>query len=235
MRTSEVKRKCGIRLYILLLFAAAVTAVYGHYWMKINVPSQIKLLVGEEEQFDFSFPMEASFTDENTASVLFVNQQPLSKDDIRIDLSKPFSVSSNELGEHEVVLKLFGWLPIKEVSVEIIEEIEVIPGGEVIGLQIETEGILVLGTGVVTKKDGSTAEPTKGILRSGDYIVGINGNYNITRSDLLSAIGAEPLPLTVKRDGKLYHVTVQPVLDASGMYRIGTWIRTDAQGIGTIT
>lgn len=235
MRTSEVKRKCGIRLYILLLFVVAVTAVYGHYWMKINVPSQIKLLVGEEEQFDFSFPIEASFTDENAASVLYVNQQPLSKDDIRIDLSKPFSVSASELGEHEVVLKLFGWLPIREVSVEIIEEIEVIPGGEVIGLQIETEGVLVLGTGVVTKKDGSTAEPAKGILKSGDYIVGINGKFNITRSDLLSAIGEEPLYLTIKREGKLQHVTIQPVPDATGEYRIGTWIRTDAQGIGTIT
>ena len=52
---------------------------------------------------------------------------------------------------------------------------------------------------------------------------------------MLEAIGAEPLSLTVKRDGKLYHVTLQPVLDAAGVYRIGTWIRTDAQGIGTIT
>ena len=36
----------------------------------------------------------------------------------------PFSVSSETLGEYEVLLKLFGIIPIKEISVEVIEELE---------------------------------------------------------------------------------------------------------------
>ena len=235
MRKSGVRKKHRIGLWVSLIFVFALMFTYGHYWMKINVPSKIKLLVGEEEQFNFSFPIEASITDDDSASVLYVNQKALSEEQINIDLSKPFSVSSNELGEYNVVLKLFGFIPIKEVSLEIIEDIEVIPGGSVIGLQIETDGILVLGTGEVVLKDGSEAEPAKGILKSGDYIIGINGNYNITRSMLMNAIGEEELLLMIKRDGRRMNVKIQPVQDASGEYRIGTWIRTDAQGIGTIT
>lgn len=235
MRKSGVKKKHAIWLYMTVVILLAFMFAYGHYWMKINVPSKIKLLVGEEEQFDFSFPIEASISDEDAASVLYVNHEPLQEEEIHIDLSKPFSVSFNELGEYEVVLKLFGFIPIKEVSLEIIEEVEVIPGGSVIGLQIETDGILVLGTGVVTLADGSGAEPARGILKSGDYIVGINGNYNVTRSMLMDAIGKEELLLMIKRDGRRMNVRIQPVQDASGEYRIGTWIRTDAQGIGTIT
>ena len=130
---------------------------------------------------------------------------------------------------------MFGILPVKEVSLEVIEELEVIPGGSVIGLQVETEGIMVLGTGEVTLADGSTTDPAKGLLKSGDYIVGINGKMNVTREDLLDSIGKEELNLTVKRGNKMISVKIQPVKDASGKYKLGAWIRTDAQGIGTIT
>lgn len=209
--------------------------LYGYYWMKINVPSEMKLLVGQEERFDFSVPMEADIVSEDAVGVIFVNQKPLSKDEISIDLQTPFSVTSEILGEYEIQLKLFGLLPIKEISLEVIEELEVIPGGSVVGLQVETEGVLVLGTGLVTLPDGSNVEPAKGILKSGDYIVGINGKMNISRNDLLNAIGDEPLKLTVKREDKLLNVELTPVKDYSGKYKLGAWVRTDAQGIGTIT
>lgn len=212
-----------------------VFVLYGYYWMKVNVPSEMKLLIGQEEEFDFSVPLEASIFSEEAAGVLYVNQEPLSEDVINIDLSNPFSVSSESLGEYEVQLKLFGIIPIKEISLEIIEELEVIPGGSVIGLQVETDGILVLGTGIVTLQDGSNVEPAKGLLKSGDYIVGINGKTDITREDLTKAIGETPLKLTVKRGNELVEVEIQPVKDYSGKYKLGAWIRTDAQGIGTIT
>ena len=229
------KRKRKGWLIILVAVSFVLCGAYGYYWMKINVPSEIKLLLGEEENFDFSVPMEASIMSEEATGVLYVNQKPLSEDVIDIDLLNPFSVSSESLGKYEVLLKLFGIIPIKEISVEVVEEMEVIPGGDIIGLQIETEGILVLGTGEVTLKDGTVAEPAKGILKSGDYIVGINGKKNITREEFLYSIGVEPLRLMIDRNNELVEVEIQPVQDYSGKYKIGTWIRTDAQGIGTIT
>ncbi len=232
LQQKKRRRRC-------LLFALCVNAMivlgYGYYWMKINVPSEIKLLIGQEENFDFSIPMEASIFNEDAKGVLYVNQEPLSKEEIDIDLSTPFSVSSEDLGEYEVQLKLFGILPIKNISLEVMEELEVMPGGSVIGLQVETDGILVLGTGEVVLKDGISAEPAKGLLKSGDYIVGINGKQNITRKDLISSIGKELLHLTVKRGEEQIEVDILPVKDYSGKYKIGAWIRTDAQGIGTIT
>lgn len=226
------RRRC---LLFVLCANAMIILGYGYYWMKINVPSEIKLLIGQEENFDFSIPIEASIFNEDAKGVLYVNQEPLSKEEINIDLSTPFSVSSKALGEYEVQLKLFGILPIKDISLEVIEELEVIPGGSVIGLQVETDGILVLGTGEVILKDGNSVEPAKGLLKSGDYIIGVNGKKNITRKDLLDAIGKEEVHLIVKRGQEQIKVDIQPVEDYSGKYKIGAWIRTDAQGIGTIT
>ena len=40
----------GVSLVMLTL--------YGYYWMKINVPSEMKLLLGQEENFDFSVPID---------------------------------------------------------------------------------------------------------------------------------------------------------------------------------
>lgn len=220
---------------VLVGISLALFFLYGYYWMRINVPSEMKLLLGQEEKFDFSVPMEASIIGDEAAGVLYINQEPLSEDIINIDLQNPFSVSTESLGEYEIQLKLFGLFPIKEISLEVIEELEVIPGGEVIGLQIETDGIFVLGTGAVVLKDGSSVEPSKGLLRSGDYIVGINGKMGVTREKFIASIGAEPLLLTVNRENKLIQVEVQPVQDYSGKYKLGAWIRTDAQGIGTIT
>ncbi len=229
------RRRKGWLFALAAVISLAFLILYGYYWMKVNVPSEIKLLLGEQEEFDFSIPMEASIMGEEAAGVLYVNQEPLSKEVIDIDLLNPFSVTSESLGEYNVLLKLFGIIPIKEISLEVIEELEVIPGGDVIGLQIETEGILVLGTGTVTLKDGSTAEPAKGLLKSGDYIVGMNGKSNITREEFINSIGAEPVNLIVKRNEELVQIKIQPVKDYSGKYKLGAWIRTDAQGIGTIT
>ena len=228
------RRRKGLKIAVAFI-CLAFFILYGYYWMKVNVPSEIKLLQGQEKRFDFSVPMEASIQGDEAVGVLYVNREPLSKDIIDIDLSNPFSVSSESLGEYEVLLKLFGVLPIKEISLEVIEEPEVIPGGNIVGLQIETEGILVLGTGEVVLKDGSKAEPAKGILRSGDYIVGINGKIGITRQEFLDSIGVEQLKLTVNRGGENITLEVQPVQDYSGKYKLGAWIRTDAQGIGTVT
>ena len=77
MRKSEVRKKHGIWLYATLFVLFVFVFVYGRYWMKINVPSKIKLLVGEEETFDFAFPMQASISEDDSASVLYVNQEPL--------------------------------------------------------------------------------------------------------------------------------------------------------------
>jgi len=235
MEQVKCRRKRKGWLLILTVVSLILCACYGAYWMKINVPSEIKLLLGQEEEFDFSVPMEASIFGEEAQGVLYVNQKPLSEDVIDIDLQNPFSVSTETLGKYEVLLKLFGIIPIKEISVEVIEELEVIPGGNIIGLQIETDGILVLGTGEVTQKDGTTVEPAKGILRSGDYIIGINGKQGVDRTDLTNSIGEDAITLTVERGGETIEVEIQPAQDYSGKYKLGAWIRTDAQGIGTIT
>ena len=54
------------------------------------------------------------------------------------------------------------------------DETYVIPGGMPIGIYLETEGVLILGTEEITSKDGSSKAPAKNLVKSGDYIIGID-------------------------------------------------------------
>jgi stage IV sporulation protein B len=135
-------------------------------------------------------------------------------------------------------LKLFGWINFKQVSVDVIETRELIPCGSPIGIYVETDGILVLGSGRITGIDGLNYEPTRDKLKSGDYILAING-VRVERKDdfidLIQGCEGKDINLLVRRNNDEMSIRVSPVKTASGSYKIGAWIRDNTQGIGTLT
>ena len=103
---------------------------------------------------------------------------------------------------------------------------------------METEGVLVIDTGEILSKDGEAQEPAKDILKPGDYIVAFNEEEISGKKELmedLRHIGGEEVTLDVVRDGETVPVSVTPVQDASGDYKLGIWVRDNTQGIGTLT
>jgi stage IV sporulation protein B len=123
----------------------------------------------------------------------------------------------------------------------------VIAGGQPIGIYVETDGVLVLGTTAVTDTNGNTQNPAQNIVVKGDYIVAVNGTQIHYKSELIEKTqqsGGDALVLTLRRNETLIKVRVVPVLTAlnedasdtdSGVYRLGIWVRDDTQGIGTLT
>ena len=39
----------------------------------------------------------------------------------------------------------------------------------------------------------------------------------------------------IRRNGEKIKIAMRPVLSSDGTYKIGTWVREDTQGIGTLT
>ena len=64
----------------------------------------------------------------------------------------------------------------------------VIPGGMVIGIYMETDGVLVLSTEEILDKNGNICEPAKNLVKSGDYIVGLNGKTIEKKKKLLEKV-----------------------------------------------
>ena len=180
---------------------------------------------------------------------MFVNQDTNLKVAAGLGLSRNDAVSMSENGQ-EVVLasaqtgnytmdvKLFGFLPVKSVSVNVVEKTELIPCGIPIGIYLKTDGVLVIGTSSVTRMDGALIEPSYGIVQAGDYIVSYNGTQVSSKSQLSYLVeesGREDAKLQIRRNGELLDVKIKPVETEPGRYQLGVWVRDDTQGIGTLT
>ena len=234
MRSRKIYRRV---LIIVLIIGLAGLAVYAYYNIIRKIPEEIKILVDKEESFDFGLPVKGNIESEDVG-VISVNDLRVPSNQIDIDLNKPFTIMSNETGKYNINLKLFGLFNFKEISLDVIETIELIPCGTPIGIYVETDGILVLGGGRITGEDGLNYRPVDNKLKTGDYILAINDIEVNNKDKLISEIskcGGKEIELLVRRKNEVFTTKIYPVRSTDGSYKIGAWIRDNTQGIGTLT
>ena len=127
---------------------------------------------------------------------------------------------------------------IRTVEVNVVNERNIYPCGFQIGMYLKTDGVLVVGTGEFEDYEGNKVNPCSNILKQGDYITAINGKEINSKSELNNIINAcndEKVILKVRRNGEIIELSIKPVLTAEGDYKVGLWVKDDAQGIGTVT
>ena len=114
-----------------------------------------------------------------------------------------------------------------------------IPSGHVVGITMDTKGLLVLGTGCVEGENNQIVSPCKGILQAGDLLLEVEGKKAENKELFLAQVEqseGEELSLRIRREGKEREVSVTPAFSVTDdAYRIGAWIRDSIQGIGTVT
>ncbi|PHV72372.1 SpoIVB peptidase [Sporanaerobium hydrogeniformans] len=205
--------------------------IISYYYL----PGEVKLIAGREHVFNFDIPLYASILKSETLTIKGMDDDHFKKSSI--PLNRPLYVSMEEEGETDIKLSLLG-IPVKTVSVQAIKDRQVIPCGKIVGIKVDTQGLLVLGIGQF-EKAGRMVSPAKGILEVGDMILTCNGTPLEIKEDLKDAIEAsqnQPMKLKVMREGKMHEVQVQPIYcDSEGVYKLGVWIRDSTQGIGTLT
>lgn len=141
------------------------------------------------------------------------------------------------------ILSVFGLNYTKENAENVVSVIntndkKLILGGEAIGITLESDGILVLGTGGVTGKDMNIYYPAQNILREGDIIVEVDGEKLNNKEGLESAVKecSGDLNLKIRRKETLLDVAITPIKSVDdGSNKIGVWVRDSTQGIGTLT
>jgi SpoIVB peptidase. Serine peptidase. MEROPS family S55 len=157
-----------------------------------------------------------------------------------LNLERPFSVETLNRGKVNINLKLFGILPIKNVSVDVIPTINVFPGGQSIGVRLNTKGALVVGYADIIGTDDRIYSPYReGKIQIGDIILEVN-NIKISCADDITNIinNQKGLPVTLKinRKGNIVYAKIHPVLAKEDeKYKLGLWVRDHTAGIGTLT
>ena len=126
----------------------------------------------------------------------------------------------------------------KEVSAGTGSENLLIPGGMPIGIYMETDGVMVLGTDEIKSSDGSSTSPAKHLVKDGDYIVGIDEEEVENKQELIEVIqnlSKKTVILHLRRKMEYIDVKIHPAKDEEGKYKLGIWVRDNVQGLGTIT
>lgn len=154
--------------------------------------------------------------------------------------SSTWQVSGNNAGESKLVVQA-GAFPAKEVDVKVLPDFKVYPGGQSIGVKLNSKGVLVVGYHQVDTKEGKKSPGEIAGIQVGDMITEINGKNIEKMSDVTPFIkqagkSGDPLNITVTRDDQSIKTKLYPLKDKGDYaYRIGLYIRDSAAGIGTMT
>lgn len=134
---------------------------------------------------------------------------------------------------------LCGIVPIKTVDVAVVDNIYVTPGGESIGINLKTDGVLVVGVASFKTSGGKETSPAQDVgIRTGDVIKKINGIPVEKVRDLSKIINTSDRILGIEgiRDNREISFIVTPCTDESdGKKKIGLWVRETVAGIGTVS
>lgn len=136
-------------------------------------------------------------------------------------------------------IKLFGTIPVKNINLQKNERKYVVAGGELIGIRLKTDGVLVVGMQNINTEKGEICPAQSCGIQVGDTLISINGKnvtMNSELSQMFSQSDGKEMSVKIKRDGKEMHLTIKPEKDlTNGIYKGGMWIRDSTGGIGTLT
>lgn len=161
---------------------------------------------------------------------------------INLKLPENLIVSnSDELTNTVMTVKLFNLFTIKKVNVRLLTDTNVYIGGETVGFNLFSEGVICVGSNAVVTADGMQEPIKDSELQEGDAIIkiediDIESIQDVDRIINLPKFAGEKLKITIKRNGKELDTYATPVYDLlSQKYKLGLWIRNSASGVGTLT
>ena len=153
-----------------------------------------------------------------------------------IEKLETIETSSNINGQSKTakVNVKIGNINVKNIDVNIMSKEVIIPSGELIGLKLYTNGVLVVG---MSEIDGEKPYKDSGI-EEGDRIIKINEKTIDSTNDLINEVNkskGETLNIEYVRDGKSIMTSIKPIKTDKKEYKIGLWVRDAAAGVGTLT
>lgn len=193
----------------------------------VNIPQKITLFEGQHFSLPKAVNVSASLSADNKSIALEQNRHSL-------------SLQANSPGKNEMMLEIAGF-PIKQVDVDVLKDFRVIPGGQSIGIKLNTVGVLVVGHHQIDTEEGKVSPGEIAGIKVGDIITEIDGKRIEKMADvapLVQKTGNEgkPLDIVINRENQIIKTKLKPMKDKKEKtYKLGLYIRDSAAGIGTMT
>lgn len=200
----------GILLTVTAVFLAAL--IYGFY----------------------AVPDEIISVREKPANVSFVYTLTYEESKLREKIQ-----SQEKVDTYDVNVSFLKILPVKNSSLTVSERDYVAISGELFGLRLFTEGIIIVGIDEVKTAKGNISPARKAGLQKGDVIISID-NVKVKScnevSEIIEKSSGRVMKLEFSRKGKTFETDFRTAYsETEGKYKAGIWIRDSAAGIGTMT
>lgn len=221
------------RIKLLLFLVIVAIALSLQYKDILFSPTSINIIKGENKNFDISFPFSLEYEEKGNIVKTIFNEGDK-------HFKKSYNINAIDAGEANFKLKILGLIPVKDYSVNVVNRPELTPGGNSIGVRLNTKGVLVVAVTEVIGTDGIKSSPARDAgLKVGDSIVELNG-IKIESAEqvveILNQIQNENIEIVVLRNKgefKTFATPIQCIQDNS--FRLGIWVRDKTTGIGTLT
>lgn len=207
--------KRGILLFVLFFIFIYVVSID-------NIPQTIEIFQGEEINIPTLWGVKISNETKSieTSSTLY-------------------SSTFDEIGEEKLEVSLFDKIRLKTINVNVIEDVDVIPVGAIVGIKLYTNGVMVVGMSSIEGEDGNIYKPYQELeIQEGDFITHINGIEITSTNKLIEEINnssGQEIELTFNHKEETKTVNIRPVKNKDKKYKLGLWVRDSAAGVGTVT
>ena len=191
------------------------------------IPKTITVFEGQDYTFKKAAPVSAAIQSRNSNITLAQEKHAV-------------SVKATEKGKNEMLLEFAG-IPIKKVDVHVLKDFRVIPGGQSIGVKLNTVGVLVVGHHLINTANGKKSPGDIAGIKVGDIITEINGNKIEKMTDVAPFVqtagqDGKALDMVISRESGKFTTKLTPLKDkGENTYKLGLYIRDSAAGIGTMT
>lgn len=215
------KMKRTRRIFII----AFLLCIYTYCCKVDSIPNNIILYGGEQLNIGNFAGISLKIGDKDCDTVLAS--------------SEISSLSDSKNKEATVDVKLFNTFNVKEVSVSIIDKTTVVPVGQVSGLKLYTNGVLVVGMSEIKGIDNQKYKPYENSgIEEGDRITKINNEEVTDTNTLINIVNkseGKNLEIEYVRNNEIKNCNITPIKYGDGSYKLGLWVRDSAAGIGTLT
>lgn len=151
----------------------------------------------------------------------------------------PVEVNYTQTQSGEADAKIFGLVKVKQINVNIQSPKKVRLCGDIFGVKMYSDGVMVVGLSDFASYGGSVNPAQDAGICEGDIIKSVNGKKVYTNSDFSKSIlnASKDIQLEIlSKNGAKKNITLTPQYSVTDKcLKTGMWVRDSAAGIGTLT
>ena len=202
--------KRAILIFILIIIYIYIIAIDA-------IPNQIVIFEGESVKV-------------NSAMGLGIKEE----ETVTTNIEKTSDATTKTLK-----LNLFENIFVKDINVSVLPKTTVIPVGNIAGVKLYTDGVLVVGMSEIDGVDAKRYKPYENTgIEEGDSIISINQNTISSTDELIETVNrseGKEIKLKYIHEEETKECSMTPVKTGDNEYKLGLWVRDSAAGVGTVT